>query len=96
MKAKKVFHDKSVFPDGTIVEMVLWELPAATADHPQRLKYRLHYGLPGKTLVRYDNEKGKGHHKHLGATEQQYNFKDVDSLVSDFLKDVESYRKRKK
>ncbi len=60
MKAKLIFHEKVIFSGGAILEMVLWELPEKTKDQPHGLKYRLHYGLLGKTLVRYDNEQGKG------------------------------------
>ncbi|MGH8632900.1 MAG: toxin-antitoxin system TumE family protein [Burkholderiales bacterium] len=39
-----------------LIEMVLWQLPMATADRPHGIKYRLYLGREGKTLVRYDNE----------------------------------------
>jgi len=92
MKAQLLFRDKVVFSDGAILEMVLWQLPAASIHHPQGLKYRLHYGVPGKTLVRYDNEKGKGDHRHFNEQEQPYEFVDAETLQADFLKDVENIR----
>jgi hypothetical protein len=42
--------------------------------------------------ARYDNEKGKGEHRHIGENEEPYNFKDVESLRADFFKDVETIR----
>ena len=33
--------------------------------------------------------RGRGHHKHAGAREYEYPFTDVDTLVRDFLRDVE-------
>lgn len=92
MKAKLIFHEKVTFPDGAILEMVLWELPEKTKDQPHGLKYRLHYGLPGKTLVRYDNEKGKGDHRHIEDREDPYDFKDVETLRADFFRDIEAIR----
>jgi hypothetical protein len=92
MKAKLIFRDKVTFPDGAILEVALWELPEKTSNQPHGFKYRLHYGLPGKTLVRYDNEKGKGDHRHIEAREELHNFRDVETLRADFIKDVESIR----
>jgi hypothetical protein len=37
-------------------------------------KYRLYYGAAGACRVRYDNERGKGDHRHLGEREDDYNF----------------------
>lgn len=53
-----------------------------------KFKYRLHYGLHGKTLVRYDNEKGKGDHRHYRGQEEPYVFTDVETLKAYFFKDV--------
>jgi hypothetical protein len=38
--------------------------------------------------VGYDNERGKGDHRHYGDQEEVYVFTDVGTLVADFLKDV--------
>lgn len=92
MHARLVFQEKVTFIDGAILEMVVWELPEKTAERPHGFKYRLHYGLPGKTLVRYDNETGKGDHRHVGNEESAYVFKNVDTLRSDFFTDVEVLR----
>jgi len=92
MKARLIFRDKVVFHDRAILEMVLWELPEKTKEQRHGLKYRLHYGLAGKTLVRYDNEKGKGNHRHLDDREEPYEFSDVQTLKADFFRDVETIR----
>lgn len=39
-------------------------------------------------MLRYDNEAGKGDHKHLGEREVPYTFTTLDQLVDDFLADV--------
>jgi hypothetical protein len=92
MKARLIFRDKVTFGDGSILEVVLWQLPEKTKEQPHGFKYRLQYGLPGRTLVRYDNEKGKGDHRHIQDREEPYEFKDVDTLQADFIRDVESIR----
>jgi len=41
-----------------------------------------------KRLVGYDNERGKGDHKHIGDKEMSYTFRGVRELVRDFWADV--------
>jgi hypothetical protein len=57
------------------------------------MKYRLYYGLAdGTRIVLYDNETGKGDHKHIKGKEEPYRFRDVETLVADFLEDIEKAR----
>jgi hypothetical protein len=39
--------------------------------------------------MRYDNEAGKGDHRHVGDREEQYTFTGIDQLLADFRRDVE-------
>jgi hypothetical protein len=39
-------------------------------------------------ILRYDNETGKGDHRHRAGREKRYVFTSVDALVKDFLNDV--------
>jgi hypothetical protein len=41
--------------------------------------------------VRYDNERGKGDHRHFGDTERRYRFSDAEKLMTDFLADLERW-----
>ena len=75
---------------GGIVEMVIWKLPEADSERPHGLKYRLVYVRDGERLVGYDNERGKGDHRHYGGREEPYQFTDIDGLLSDFWSDVRS------
>ena len=89
MKAKRVFYDKAVLPAGEVVEMVIRQLPELSPERPHGLKYSLFYGLDGERIVGYDNERGKGDHKHSGSNETLCRFVSVEKLVADFLADVE-------
>ena len=60
--------------------------------HPY--KYRLYFGRGGVRLVGYDNERGKGDHRHRRGIEEPYRFTTVEQLVSDFLADVAEERER--
>jgi hypothetical protein len=90
MGAIKLFHKKQLYQGG-LIEMIIWRLPSADLERPHGLKYRLVYIKRGKRLVGYDNERGKGDHKHLGKQEEVYLFQGVDQLLKDFWKDVRRY-----
>ena len=44
--------------------------------------------MDGERVVGYDNERGKGDHKHILGAQRAYHFKDVPTLIRDFLRDV--------
>ncbi len=93
MPTELVYHEKYVYDAGAIREMVIWQLTKKIRDAPHGVKYRLYYGLEdGTCIIRYDNETGKGDHRHLRNREETYRFRDVETLVADFLKDIESER----
>ncbi len=94
MKARLLYEFKQRYDDGAIVEMVLWEVPRPVAGSPHPYKYRLYYGYPGRRVVGYDNESGKGDHRHAGGREAAYRFVTVDVLIEDFLRDVRNRRNR--
>jgi hypothetical protein len=73
--------------ENVIVEMVIWRLPKATPDRPHGIKYRFYCGRDNECLVRYDNEAGKGDHRHYGELEEPYAFTGVDQLIEDFRND---------
>ena len=38
--------------------------------------------------MRYDNERGKGDHRHVGEKEGGYDFTTIDQLLDDFERDI--------
>lgn len=93
MAARLHYHAKQVYPDGCVLEIVIWQLPRPSPDRPHALKYRMHYGRPdGTCIVRYDNEAGKGDHRHAGKREEPYRFRDIEMLLDDFFGDVANAR----
>ena len=75
---------------GGIVEMVVWQVPTPVPPSEHAFKYRLVFVRAGKRVVGYDNERGKGDHKHIGEREVPYRFVDIETLMADFLGDVEA------
>ncbi|MGD0155258.1 MAG: DUF6516 family protein [Terracidiphilus sp.] len=92
MKAELLYYRRMDYDDGAIVEMVLWRVPAPLLPSVHGLKYSLFYGRPGVREVGYDNERGKGDHRHFQGTETAYKFESVEQLMADFWIDVQRLR----
>jgi hypothetical protein len=95
MKADRLFHQRVDYDDGGIVEMVIWRVPAPVLPTSHGLKYSLFYGRPGIREVGYDNERGKGDHRHFKGREMSYRFTTVEQLMADFWVDVRRVRGEK-
>lgn len=92
MPATLIERRKETWPSGLTVEVVIWAVAPPVAGSSHGYKYRLYAGRNGRTLVRYDNEAGKGDHKHVGPDEHaaDYTFVSVPRLIRDFLADIEA------
>ena len=91
MRAIPIVRAKEVRDDGSIVEIVIWELPEPLLPSSHLYKYRLYFGAAGVCRVRYDNERGKGDHRHIGEREEEYSFSTLEELLEDFQRDVENW-----
>jgi len=87
-KASLIFHSKRLYDDGAIAELKLWAVRNAVRGSAHAFKYSLYYGRDGQRLVGYDNEAGKGDHRHYGDREEAYVFTTPEQLIADFLADV--------
>ena len=54
----------------------------------QGFKYRLAYVVSRQCVLRYDNERGKGDHRHIDGAESAYRFTTPDKLMADFETDI--------
>jgi len=88
VKAMLIYEYKSVFADGSNMEMVIWEVPWPIKGSLHSYKYRLYWGRHDVRMVGYDNERGKGDHCHLDGKERPYEFSSVDALLEDFYSEV--------
>lgn len=87
-----MLREKEVRDDGSIVELVVWQVDPPVVGSLHGYKYRLYFGRNGVTLVRYDNERGKGDHRHVGGKEIDYRFVSLEALIGDFFADVEGIK----
>ena len=94
MEAELLFRRRIALLERTFVEMVVWKVPTPVRGSSHGFKYRLALVADGICVLRYDNESGKGDHKHIGEVEMAYLFTDLDSLQANFWKDVEIWRTR--
>ena len=92
MKAQLLLHERIDYDDGAIVEMVLWRVPSPVPPSTHGLKYALYHGRPSIREIGYDNERGKGDHRHLNSVETAYTFTTVEQLMADFWSDVRTRR----
>jgi hypothetical protein len=92
MPAVPIVRAKEVRDAGAIVEIVVWRLTEPLRPCTHFYKYRLFFGANGVCHVRYDNELGKGDHRHLGGVEEPYDFVSLAQLLDDFQRDVETWR----
>lgn len=91
MSGRALIRAKEVRDDGSIVEVVVWQLAEPVPPCAHGYKYRMYYGAAGVCRVRYDNERGKGDHRHLGSREMPYTFVSLARLLADFRRDVEAW-----
>ena len=88
MKAAELLRTRIVFSETAFAELVLWQVPRPLAGSTHGFKYRLAYVADGECVVCYDNEAGKGDHRHFNGRESAYTFKTPDKLIADFQRDI--------
>jgi hypothetical protein len=92
MSARPLVFLKRKNADGTIIDIKIWQLPGSSHERPHGLKYSLFYGRKGERIIGYDNETGKGDHRHHGSREEPYAFAGMERLLKDFFADVAQER----
>ena len=88
-KAKLLHKFRQAYGDG-IIEGVVWKVPTPVPPSEHPYKYRLVYIVEGKRVIGYDNERGKGDHRHIDGVENDYRFVNLAQLLADFKNDVEN------
>lgn len=88
MKAVQLVRTRITYSQAAFVELVLWHVPKPVAGSVHQFKYRLAYVVDGKCVLRYDNETGKGDHRHVNDAESVYVFTTPEKLIADFQADI--------
>lgn len=89
VKAKLIDKSRTVLSETTFFEVVLWLLPEPVPGSTHLFKDRLALIVDGECVLRYDNERGKGDHRHIGNREEAIEFTSLEALYDAFLADME-------
>jgi hypothetical protein len=88
MGALLLLETRTVYSDFAFAEFVLWRLSKPVRGCTHDYKYRLAYVVDDVCVLRYDNESGKGDHRHIGRHEHVYRFTTPAQLIADFERDI--------
>jgi len=94
MKAELLLAQRHNLADGDFMEMVIWRVPTPVRGSRHYYKYRFALVENDVCTLRYDNEAGKGDHRHADGREFAYEFVDMDKVIADFRAEVRTRRQR--
>lgn len=93
MAAEPLLDERHVLSETAFAELVVWRVPVPVRGPAHRFRYRLALVVDGACVLRYDNQAGKGDHRHAGDTQEPYRFKSAEQLLADFWADVDEVLK---
>lgn len=88
VRAQLLLRERVPFDQDSFAELIIWRLPQPAPGSAHRYKYRLAFILDDECVLRYDNESGKGDHRHTRGRELTYAFESPEKLVHDFLREA--------
>ncbi|SRR5258707_8909071 len=88
MKAELIMRTRVAVSETAFAEFILWRVPTPVRGSSHGYKYRLALVEDDICTVRYDNESGKGDHRHFDDRQEAYHFTSVEQLIADFLEEV--------
>jgi hypothetical protein len=92
MKATLLLRDRVVLSDRAFVDIRIWRVPSTVRGSEHDLKYSLALIVDRACVLRYDNEAGKGDHRHTAdGLEEPYSFSGPEALIEDFWKEVDAW-----
>jgi hypothetical protein len=87
-----LLRERHVLGENAFAETVIWHLPRRVPGSAHRFKYRLAFVVEDVCVLRFDNETGKGDHKHVEEREVPYVFVSLPQLVADFWDEIDRWR----
>ena len=91
MRAVLLHEERRQLSDDIFAELRLWRVPSPVRGSQHDLKYALVLVVSGTCVLRFDNEAGKGDHRHIGDSEAPYRFTSMEQLLADFWIDVDQW-----
>ncbi len=93
MPAVLLLKERVVLGEDRFAEVTIWRVPGKVPGSAHDFKYRLALVMDEVCVLRFDNEAGKGDHKHVGDRQEPYAFTTPEQLVADFWQEVERWRR---
>jgi hypothetical protein len=93
MRARLLLRERWIIAEDQFADVVIWELPNPVSGSRHAFKHRLALVVDEVCVLRFDNEAGKGDHKHLGDRQVRYEFSSVDQLLNDFWNEIGKWRR---
>jgi hypothetical protein len=88
-----LLRERFVLGEDRFAEIVIWHVPRPAPGSRHNIKYRLAFVVDELCVLRFDNEAGKGDHKHVGEIEEPYLFTSPEQLIADFWDEVTKWRR---
>ncbi len=93
MQAELVLDERHDVSANSFAELRIWRVPKPVRGSSHVYKYGLAFVVAEQCVLRFDNEAGKGDHKHIGAAEVPYLFVSPERLLADFWAEVDEWRR---
>src|SRR3954452_8061291 len=91
--ARLLLRERRIVAEERFAEIVIWQVPRPLPGSRHRFKYRLAFVVDEVCVLRFDNETGKGDHKHVGEFEVAYRFTTIEQLIEDFWNGIELWQR---
>ncbi len=89
MRAVLLERSRTVLSEEAFFEISIWRVPSPVPGSRHPYKYRLALVVGGTCRLRYDNERGKGDHRHLDGVEEAFPFTTLEALLDAFAAEIE-------
>ncbi|EBQ7750660.1 hypothetical protein AB6Q20_002165 [Salmonella enterica] len=93
MPAIELMNLRIQIDDNAFASIRILEVDPTILGSNHTYKYSLAYIVNGECVMRYDNERGKGDHKHIGANEYPVEFTTIENLIASFQEDISLLRR---
>jgi len=93
MPAVELMNYRIQLVDNAFASVRILQVEPPVQGSAHRYKYSLAYVVDGRCLLRYDNERGKGDHKHINDREYAITFTSIEALIACFQKNITLMRR---
>ncbi len=95
MASRLILKERLILADDLFAELVVWEVDPPVRASPHSYKYRLALIKRGNCVLRYDNEAGKGDHRHGPEGETTLTFAGLESVLDAFFAELDAWRAKR-